>query len=98
MAKIEEFFNKLKSNEVDVTIKTNGSAINISGDGIGGLISPKTIQKGYDSLKTMAARKGLEVTDNAMENFENENIPNDNDDEVSKKTRRKNNDDEFEFN
>ena len=59
---IKDFFGKLKENELDITIKCKGgSALNVSGDGIGGFLTPDTIQSGADSIKKMCSKKNIDV-------------------------------------
>lgn len=56
----KEFFGSLKENELDLTIKCKGgSALNVSGDGIGVFITPDSIENGTNSIKKLCAKKNI---------------------------------------
>lgn len=61
---IKTFFESLKSNEVDITVKGKGGSATINGDGVGGFVSADALQKGYDSIKNRVEKRGLEIIDN----------------------------------
>jgi len=51
------FFNQLKENEVDITIKVKDSALNLSGNGVGMFLGARTIQDGLDYIE----KQGFEL-------------------------------------
>lgn len=63
---IKDFFGKMKENEFDLTIRCKGgSMLSVSGDGVGGLVTPETIQNSADSIKKKLERNKIGVNKNA---------------------------------